>query len=117
MSLLFYHWTIWKYYVFIDIKRLSLAYVLWHSFVEYYTCQQGLEELSKLQDYLGLEHSHERLQQVLDRCSINKLKKDVHTRAVDTPFVDENGDSVIYRKGEWFVIKNKNNQTVKLLPD
>ena len=58
-----------------------------------------MNELRRVQTYLGLNHSDARLQQVLDRCSLKKLKADIDTRKVKTAMVDDNGKSILYRKG------------------
>ena len=36
---------------------------------------------------------------MLDRCSLKKLKADIDTRKVKTAMVDDNGKSILYRKG------------------
>ncbi|XP_053380225.1 uncharacterized protein LOC123565644 [Mercenaria mercenaria] len=41
----------------------------------------------------------ERLQAVLDKCSLSNLKAEVESGKVKTPLIDEEGKSIIYRKG------------------
>jgi len=59
-----------------------------------------MEEMIKLQTYLGLKHSEDRLQKVLDKCSLKNSKAEVFEKKVLTPFIDDNGHSIVYRKGE-----------------
>ena len=66
--------------------------------------QNGVEELRKVSKYLGLAQSDNTLQQVLDKCSINNLKNDVKNKRVYTPFVNEQGESILYRKGLWYIV-------------
>jgi len=61
--------------------------------------QNGMEEMTKLQNFLGLKHSEDRLQKVLDKCSLKNLKAEVLDKKVETPFVDNKGNSTLYRKG------------------
>ena len=58
-----------------------------------------MKELRRIQKYFGLSHNDERLQQILDKCSIDNLRNEVDTGKVKTPFVDKEGNSIIYRKG------------------
>jgi len=58
-----------------------------------------VKELRRIQKYFGLSHNDERLQQILDKCSIDNLRNEVDTGKVKTPFVDKEGNSIIYRKG------------------
>ncbi|XP_060596179.1 sulfotransferase 2A1-like [Ruditapes philippinarum] len=70
----------------------------------------SLNQLRRIQTYLGLSHSDERLQAVLDKCSLGNLRADVENGKVKTPLIDESGKSILYRKGiigDW-----KNNFTV-----
>ena len=62
--------------------------------------QNGMEEMTKLQNFLGLKHSKDRLQKVLDKCSLENLKAEVLEKKVQTPFVDNKGNSTLYRKGK-----------------
>lgn len=55
--------------------------------------------MKKIQEFLGLSHSDKRLQEVLDRCSLDKLKKDVDDGKVWSPLVSHDGKSFLYRKG------------------
>jgi len=61
--------------------------------------QDGFKEMKRIQDYLGLENSDERLYQILQRCSLNNLKADIDKKIVTCQLVDEKGKSVLYRKG------------------
>jgi len=65
-----------------------------------YYLQNGMEELTKLQTFLGLEHSEDRLQRVLDKCSLKTLKAEVLEKKFETPFVDDKGNSIMFRKGK-----------------
>lgn len=60
----------------------------------------GLKELKKIQEFLGLNHSEERLQEIYDRCSLKNMKADVESGRSFTNLLDENGKSILYRKGE-----------------
>ena len=66
----------------------------------YFLLQDGLKELTRLQNFLGLKHSEDRLQRVLDKCSLKNLKAVVLEKKVETPFVDDKGHSIMYRKGK-----------------
>lgn len=59
-----------------------------------------MEELRRIQKYLGLEYSDERLNQILERCSSKNLKADVEQKRVNTPFLTREGTSYVYRKGD-----------------
>jgi len=61
--------------------------------------QDGFKEVKRIQDYLGLENSDERLYQILQRCSLNNLKADIDKKIVKSQLVDEKGKSDLYRKG------------------
>ncbi|XP_053381293.1 sulfotransferase 2A8-like isoform X2 [Mercenaria mercenaria] len=72
--------------------------------------RDSLNQLRRIQNYLGLNHSDERLQAVLDKCSLGNLRAEVENGKVKTPLIDEKGKSILYRKGvigDW-----KNNFTV-----
>jgi hypothetical protein len=62
--------------------------------------QDSLNQLRRIQTYLGLSHSDERLQAVLDKCSLGNLRADVENGKVKTPLIDESGKSILYRKGD-----------------
>jgi len=63
-----------------------------------------VKELRRVTRHLGLDHSDDRLQQVLDKCSINNLKNDVKNKKVFTPLVNEQGESILYRKGLYYIV-------------
>jgi uncharacterized protein YpuA (DUF1002 family) len=58
-----------------------------------------LNEVRRIQNYLGLNLTEKRLEAVIDRCSLNKLKSDVDTGKVKSDLVDDKEKSVLYRKG------------------
>ncbi|XP_060567370.1 sulfotransferase 1B1-like [Ruditapes philippinarum] len=58
-----------------------------------------LNEVRRIQNYLGLNHSDERLQEVINRCSIDNLRNDVDSGKLKTQLIDNNGKSALYRKG------------------
>lgn len=61
--------------------------------------QNALDELKKLQKFLGQEHSDERLQEVLERCSLNNLRTEA-LKAKNVPLiVNETSVARIFRKG------------------
>ncbi|XP_060590863.1 sulfotransferase 2A1-like isoform X3 [Ruditapes philippinarum] len=59
----------------------------------------SLNQLRRIQTYLGLSHSDERLQTVLDKCSLGNLRADVENGKIKTVLIDESGKSILYRKG------------------
>ncbi|XP_045201956.2 sulfotransferase 2A8-like isoform X2 [Mercenaria mercenaria] len=61
--------------------------------------RDSLNQLRRIQNYLGLNHSDDRLQAVLDKCSFSNLKAEVESGKVKTPLIDEEGKSILYRKG------------------
>jgi hypothetical protein len=61
--------------------------------------QNTLNEVRRIQNYLGLNHYDECLQEVINRCSIDNLRNDVDTGKLKTQLVDDNGKSALYRKG------------------
>ena len=61
--------------------------------------QNGLDEIRRLQHYLGLHHSDARLEHILNKCSIENLQADIRTGKVASFLRDEKGNSLIYRKG------------------
>lgn len=69
------------------------------SFLSNTLLQDCLKELRKVSTFLELDLSDERLQQVVDRCSLERLKKDVEEGRLRSLMVDKDGKSVVYRKG------------------
>ena len=63
--------------------------------------QTPLQALRKVSTYLGLKLSDERLEQIIEKCSLQNLKKDVDTGVVKSPLVDKDGKSTLYRKGQY----------------
>ncbi|XP_060590853.1 sulfotransferase 2A1-like [Ruditapes philippinarum] len=61
--------------------------------------KNSLHEVRRIQNYLGTNHSDERLQEVINRCSIDYLRNDVESGKVETSLKDDKGKSVLYRKG------------------
>ncbi|XP_053380227.1 sulfotransferase 1C2A-like [Mercenaria mercenaria] len=61
--------------------------------------RNSLQEVRRIQKYLCLNHSDERLEAVLKKCSLETLKADVDSGKVKTRLIDEDGKSVLYRKG------------------
>ena len=67
--------------------------------------QNGLDEIRKLQHYLELNYTDDVLEHILERCSIESLKRADRAGKNPTPFVDKNGDSLFFRKGEFSVLQ------------
>ncbi|KAL4216984.1 sulfotransferase 1 [Mactra antiquata] len=61
--------------------------------------QNGFEEIKRIQEFIGTNNSDERLQQILDKNTIKKLKADIDSGKVISPLVDKFGKSTLYRKG------------------
>lgn len=61
--------------------------------------QNGVQELRRISDYLGLQLSDDRLEEVLKRCTISNLKHDVESGKLKTPVVNKEGKSLLYREG------------------
>ena len=61
--------------------------------------QNTLHEVRRIQSYLGFNHSDKHLEAVINRCSIKNLRDDVESGTVPTRLKDEEGKSVLYRKG------------------
>ncbi|XP_053381294.1 sulfotransferase 1C2-like isoform X2 [Mercenaria mercenaria] len=59
----------------------------------------SLNQLRRIQTYLELKHSDERLRAVLEKCSLGNLKADVESKKIKTVLIDEAGKSILYRKG------------------
>ncbi|XP_052790238.1 sulfotransferase 1B1-like [Mya arenaria] len=59
----------------------------------------GLAKLRRLSDFLSVHNTDERLRQILDRCSFDRLKKDTESGKVVTKLVDKEGRPFLYRKG------------------
>lgn len=76
-------------------------------YVPHYACkvylQNGVQELRRISDYLGLQLSDDRLEEVLKRCAISNLKEDVDSGKVKTPIVNKEGKSLLYREGKFIV--------------
>ncbi|XP_045200034.2 sulfotransferase 2A1-like [Mercenaria mercenaria] len=60
----------------------------------------GLKELQRIQDFLEVSNSEERLKEILDRCTVKKMKEDIDTGKVVSSLKDKDGKSFLYRKGE-----------------
>ncbi|XP_060581716.1 sulfotransferase 1C2-like [Ruditapes philippinarum] len=61
--------------------------------------KNSLHEVRRIQNYLGTNHSDERLREVINRCAIDYLRNDVESGRVETHLKDDKGKSVLYRKG------------------
>lgn len=61
--------------------------------------KDGLGQLQRIQTYLGISKSDESLQGILNRTSINTLREEINSKKVFSPFLDKNGESIIFRKG------------------
>ncbi|XP_053380226.1 sulfotransferase 1C2-like [Mercenaria mercenaria] len=59
----------------------------------------SLNQIRRIQTYLELNHSDERLRAVLEKCSLGNLKADVESGKIKTALIDEAGKSILYRKG------------------
>jgi len=55
--------------------------------------------MRKVSKHIGRHLSDERLEEVINKCSLSNLKKDIETGALKTPLVTEEGKSILYRKG------------------
>lgn len=69
-----------------------------------------MQELKKVSEYLGHHLDEVRLQEIINKCSLESLKNDVESGAVKSPLVDQQGKSILYRKGKdcptfWHVLQ------------
>ena len=62
--------------------------------------QRTLFECKRLQEYLGVHNTDDRLQQIIEKCSLSSLKSDVESGKVKTLLKDINNQPFIYRKGK-----------------
>ncbi|XP_045200033.2 sulfotransferase 1C2-like [Mercenaria mercenaria] len=60
----------------------------------------GLKELRRIQDFLEVNNTEERLKEILDKCNVTKMKADIDTGEVESLLKDSDGKSFLYRKGE-----------------
>ncbi|KAL4219456.1 hypothetical protein ACF0H5_022035 [Mactra antiquata] len=78
-----------------DQKYSSILYVYYEDLKE-----RPLEELQKVQKFLGTDGTTHRLNQIITKCSFNNLKSNVDSGRLRTTLVDENKQPFVYRKGE-----------------
>lgn len=57
--------------------------------------------MKKIRDFLGLSLDDVRLYDVIDKCSFTKLKEVTNSRDNKIIAVDDNGTSIIFRKGKY----------------
>lgn len=62
--------------------------------------QDGLSELRRIQSFLGYSHTDERLREILQKCAIGNMRKDIEAGTANSHFTDQNGKCIIFRKGE-----------------
>lgn len=66
-----------------------------------------LSEMQRIQAFLGLNNSIERLQQIESKCSFENLRVDFETGKTKSKLVDEKGKAFIFRKGKVGEWKNR----------
>ncbi|XP_052762506.1 cytosolic sulfotransferase 1-like [Mya arenaria] len=61
--------------------------------------QDTVNELKRIQSFLGVKNTDERLQEVTSRCSIGNLRDDVQSGRTRTMLLDKDKKPFIFRKG------------------